>query len=198
MNRPWTVARMAPSESSSAAAGIVARSSASAGPRASPTSPAITRRLFLPAAVARIARARVHPPEHHEIGALAQLAEGCARAATALRGEHARRGRTGQAVDRSPEPIGDRDRVALHFAGDVSGEVDEGALRIREQLRRLGDGSLERPRAATDPDFVGHPAVPEPRGAQRARPLRLGDPAALHHDGDIVAGTAAAEAGDVL
>src|SRR5207244_12234514 len=87
---------------------------------------------------------------------------------------------------------------ALHFAGDVSGEIDEGALRIREQLRRLGDGSLQRPRAATDPDFVGNPAVPEPRDAQRARPLRLGDPAALHHDRDIVAGTAAAEAGDVL
>src|SRR5207237_10039561 len=53
-------------------------------------------------------------------------------------------------------------------------------------------------RTATDPHRVRDLAVPEPRGAQRARPQRVGETAALHHDRDVVAGAAAAEASDVL
>src|SRR5947199_67114 len=51
--RPWTVARMTPSASTSSGPPIAMRASASVGPRQAPTSTAITVRLLRPRGAAR-------------------------------------------------------------------------------------------------------------------------------------------------
>ena len=56
----------------------------------------------------------------------------------------------------------------------------------------------ERRAAAVHRRLARDRAIAEPRGPQRARVAGFGDAILLHHDGDVVAGAPAAEAGHVL
>ncbi len=148
-------------------------------------------------AVPRIARARVHRPEHEEIGALADFAEGGAGASAALSGEHGRRGRRGEAVDGGVQPVCDRHAFALRFAGDVAGEINERALRSGEESCGLAQRSLERRGAAVHACLCGHDPVAEPCRPEGAGVAGVRDAILFHDDRDVVAGTPAPEAGDV-
>ena len=68
--------------------------------------------------VARIARRRVHAPEHEDVAAVADLAEGGGGAAAPLGGEQGRRhGGGGERVEHRAQPVGDGRALALRLAG---------------------------------------------------------------------------------
>ncbi len=128
---------------------------------------------------------------------MTDLAEGGAGAPAALGREHGRRGRRGQAVDRGVQAVCDGDCFALRFARDVAGQKDERAFRAGEQSRSLGQRLLERRGAAVHARLGRDGPIPEPRDAERAGVAGFRDAILFHGDGDVVAGTAAAQTGDV-
>src|SRR5207249_346623 len=71
-------------------------------------------------------------------------------------------------------------------------------LRAPKDARRLGDRLLDRNPPAAHARFLGHRAVAEPGPPDSAGVPRFRDPVIGHHHGDVVAGTPAAETGDVL
>jgi hypothetical protein len=150
-------------------------------------------------AVARVAELGIDPPEDDQVGAISDLSEGGGGAAPPLPGQDAGGGGVrDQAVERSAEPVGDAEQRSLRLAGEALTEEDQqaaagGLQQGRGRVERL----LEIGVAPVHPDGARHPAVAEPHQAERAGVLRAGDAVPPYGQDDIVAGAAAAQAGDM-
>ncbi len=107
----------------------------------------------------------------------------------------------GRGVDAAADPVADRDRHALGFRGCVRQAVDDRVFRLGQDPRRAFD---RHPPASAGfaVDQTGRtslePMAEEPRLAQDAGVLRLGDAIALDLERDVVAEAAAEGAGGVF
>src|SRR5947208_5324410 len=137
-------------------------------------------------------------PKNHEVGAIANLAEGRARTTAALGREHGGQGGVrGQAGELRAEPVGDRDALALRLTRQIGGDIDQHLLGGGENARRIVEGDVERYGARAGDAARRHAPVAKPGDAARTGALGFDDASFANAHGDVVACAAATEAGDV-
>jgi hypothetical protein len=151
--------------------------------------------------VARVRLGRVRPPEDDEVGPVLHLAERAGHLADALE-RHAARpvADRGGRIDAAADAVGDGDGDALRLAGRVGKAVDDRVARLREDARRPLDRLVERRGLPFDGRHgaILDVVVEEPRLAEDARVLGLGDVVVLDGQFHVVADAAAERAGGVF
>jgi hypothetical protein len=133
----------------------------------------------------------VAAPVDHEIGAVLDFAERTGHLAAQLGGDLGWAvSERGMAVDHAADKLGERNGLALRLAGDIAEAIDQRHVRLVQIIGRRLDRVVHGRRPAVDErvgiEMLGR-VVLEPRFAEAARSLGLGDALAVGMQLDVVA-----------